>query len=161
MRAQRSTGLWRQKTGCSPWESLTQGPPGDERRGIDAPGPSTAHRGHQTAGSNPCSGARPGSLSGCYDTKTHIFTAESRKNTEKWVYIVIITFSFFMVLSGEQQQMVVPVPHHSGLPRADVCVASQHFEGGRLSSSVNPQQAEALTAQKRKLGGTTPGRRKR
>lgn len=48
-------------------------------------------------------------------------------------------------LSG---QMVVPVPRHSGLPRAGVRVTSQHFEGGRLSSPVNSQQTEALMAQK-------------
>lgn len=57
--------------------------------------------------------------------------------------------------AGEQGQIqscygqrVVPVPRHSGLPRAGIRVTSQHFEGGRLSSSVNSQQTEALTAQK-------------
>lgn len=45
-------------------------------------------------------------------------------------------------------QMVVPVPRHSGLPRAGIRVTSQHFESGRLSSSVNSQQSEALMAQK-------------
>lgn len=65
---------------CSLWGSLTQEPPGDERRGIDAPDLSTAHRGHQTVGSNPCSGVRPGSLSGCCNTKLLVFTTESRKN---------------------------------------------------------------------------------
>lgn len=43
---------------------------------------------------------------------------------------------------------VSPVPRHTGVPRADVCVTRQHFEGGRLSSSVNSQQTEALLAQK-------------
>lgn len=46
------------------------------------------------------------------------------------------------------RQLVLPVPRHRGVPRADVRVTRQHFEGGRLSSSVNSQQTEALLAQK-------------
>lgn len=80
--------------GCSLWGSLTQGPPGDGRRGRDAPGPSTARRGHQTVGSNPCSGARPGSLSGCYNTKSLIFTSESRKNMDNSYNPIRIFFKF-------------------------------------------------------------------
>lgn len=44
--------------------------------------------------------------------------------------------------------LYVPVTSHSRLPRADISVTSQHFEGRRLSSSINSQETEALTGQK-------------
>ncbi len=43
--------------------------------------------------------------------------------------------------------LCVPVTSNGRLPRADISVTSQHFEGRRLSSSVNSQETEALTEQ--------------
>ena len=45
--------------------------------------------------------------------------------------------------------LYVPVTSHGGLPGADIGVTSQHFEGRRLSGSINSQKTKALTGQKR------------
>lgn len=60
-----------------------------------------------------------------------------------------VIFLFFLHEYGNAlTDLNVPVAGHRGLPGADVGVASQHFEGRRLSSPIDSQEAEALTGQK-------------